>query len=175
MQWNSQPADQRKLYPGDVPGFPKIICLTKDPMTFHWQPESLAQFQLAGQYKADGKLEAAIQCYRKAVEMDSNNPAALNTLAWTLATTGKPDFRRGQEAVELATKAIELTDARLPALFKTLEAADTAAGRFSDAREAANVASTLARLTNQKDPVASDAAPFVRDSSGPAVDATNAP
>ena len=175
MQWNSQPADRRKLYPGDVPGFPKVVCLTGERMTFQWQPESLAQFQLAGQYKADGKLEAAIQCYRKAVEMDSNNPAALNTLAWTLATTGKPDLRRGQEAVELATRAVELTDARLPALFKTLEAADTAAGRFSDAREAANVANTLARLTNQKDPGAFNAVPIARDFSGPAVGATNAP
>jgi tetratricopeptide (TPR) repeat protein len=175
LEWNSQPADRRELRPGDVPSFHDITCLTDERMTFNWQPESLAQVRLAGQYEASGKLEAAIECYRKAVAMDSNNPAALNTLAWTLATTGKPDLRQGQEAVELATRAVELTDARLPAFFKTLAAANTAAGHFSDAREAANVASTLARLTNQKDPIASNAAPLDRDFSGPAVDATNAP
>jgi len=175
LQWNSQPADRRKLRPGDVPSFPQISCQSSGRMTFHWHPESLAQAQLAGQYEASGKLEAAIRCYRKAVEMDSNNPAALNTLAWALATTGKPDLREGQEAVELANKAVELTGARLPAFLKTLAVANAAAGHFSDAREAANVASMLGRLTNQKDPAASDAVPLARDFSGPAVRATNAP
>jgi tetratricopeptide (TPR) repeat protein len=175
MRWNSQPADRWKLRPGDVPGFPQISCLTGELKTFPWQPESLAQVRLAKQYEADGKLEAAIQCYRKAVEMDSNNPAALDTLAWTLATTGKPDLRRGQEAVELATRAVELTGARMPAYFETLAAANAAADRTSEAREAASVASALARLTNQKDPGASNAVPLARDFSGRAVGATNAP
>ncbi len=175
MQWHSQPADRGKLRPGDVPSFPQVTCLAGERMTFHWQPESLAQVRLAGQYEADGKLEAAIQCYRKAMEMDSNNPAALNTLAWMLATTGKPDLRQGQEAVELANKAVELTGARLPVYLGTLAVADAAAGRFSDAREVANVASTLAQLTNQKDLVVSNAVSLARDFSSPAVGATNPP
>jgi microcystin-dependent protein len=99
----------------------------------------------------------------------------LDTLAWTLATTGKPDLRRGQEAVELATRAVELTGARMPAYFETLAAANAAADRTSEAREAASVASALARLTNQKDPGASNAVPLARDFSGRAVGATNAP
>jgi tetratricopeptide (TPR) repeat protein len=175
LQWNSQPADRQKLRPGDLPSFPQISCVPSERMTFHWQPESLAQVQLARQHETDGKLEAAIQCYRKAVEMDSNNPAALNTLAWMLATTGKPDLRQGQEAVELATRAVELTDARLPAFLETLAAANAAAGHFADAREAANVASTLGRLTNQKKQVVPNPGPLTQDFSGPAVDATNAP
>ena len=175
LQWNSQPADRRKLRPGDVPSFPQITCEASERMTFHWQPESLAQAQLARQYETDGKLEAAIQCYRKAVEMDSNNPVALNNLAWMLATTGKPDLRQGQEAVELATRAVELTGTRLPAFLETFAAASAAAGHFSDAREAANVASTLAGLTNQKKQVVSNAGPLARDFPDPAVDATNAP
>jgi 4-amino-4-deoxy-L-arabinose transferase-like glycosyltransferase/tetratricopeptide (TPR) repeat protein len=175
LQWNSQPTDRQKLRPGDLPSFPQISCVPSERMTFQWQPESLAQVRLARQYEADGKLEAAIQCYRKAVEMDSNNPAALNTLAWMLATTGKPDLRQGQEAVELATKAVELTDARLPAFLETLAAANAAAGHFSDAREAANVAYTLGRLTNQKKQVVPNAGPSARDFPGPALDATNAP
>jgi tetratricopeptide (TPR) repeat protein len=175
LQWNSQPADRRKLRPGDVPSFPQMSCEPGERMMFHWRPESLAQVRLARQYEANGKLAAAIQCYRKAVEMDSNNPAALNTLAWMLATTGKPDLRQGQEAVELATRAVELTDVRLPAFLETLAAANTAAGHFSDARAAADVAHTLGRLTNQREPGASNAVPLARDFSGPAVDATNAP
>jgi tetratricopeptide (TPR) repeat protein len=175
LQWNSQPADRRKLRPGDKPSFPRISCRPSERMTFHWQPESLAQVRLAGQYETDGKPEAAIQCYRKAVEMDSNNPAALNTLAWMLATTGKPDLRQGREAVELANKAVELTDARLPAFLETLAVANAAAGHFSDAREAAGVAYTLGRLTNQKKQAALNAGPLNRVFSGPAVDATNAP
>jgi hypothetical protein len=107
--------------------------------------------------------------------MDSNNPAALDMLAWTLATTGKPDLRRGQEAVELATRAVELTGARMPAFFETLSVADAVAGHFSDARGAASVATTLALLTNQKDPGASNAVPLARDFSGLEVGATNAP
>jgi hypothetical protein len=107
--------------------------------------------------------------------MDSNNPAALNTLAWMLATTGKPDLRQGQEAVELATRAVELTGARLPTFLETLAAANAAAGHFSDAREAANVADTMGRLTNQKKQVIPNAGPLARDFPGPAVAATNAP
>ncbi len=175
LQWNSQPAGREKLRPGEVPSFPKFTCLADGRMTFDWQPESLAQVRLARQYEASGKLEAAVQCYRKAVEMDSNNPAALNILAWMLATTGKPDLRQGQEAVELANKAVELTDVRLPAFLETLAVANRAAGHFSDASETASVAYILARLTNQKDPTASNAVPFARDFSGPAMGATNAP
>ena len=175
LQWDSQPASRRKLRPGDVPSFTKISCQPSERMTFHWQPESLAQVRLARQYEADGKLEAAIQCYRKAVEMDSNNPAALNTLAWMLATTGKPDLRQGQEAVELAHKAVELTDVRLPAFLETLAVANAAAGHFSDARVAANVASILARVTNQKKRSHSPPGSLDRVFSGPAVGATNAP
>jgi hypothetical protein len=173
--WRSQPDNGGKLRPGDVPSFPRITCLASERMTLKWQPESLAQVRLARQYEANGKIEAAIQCYRKAVEMDSNNPAPLSVLAWMLATTDRPDLRQGQEAVELATRAVELTDYRLPNSLGILAVADAAAGRFSAARETASVASTLAKLTNQKDPTASNAMPFARNFSAPAVGATNAP
>jgi hypothetical protein len=175
VRWRSQPANQGKLRPGDVPSFPQVTCLAGERMMLKWQPESLAQVRMARQYEAGGKLEAAIQCYRKAVEMDSNNPAVLSVLAWMLATTGRPDLRQRQEAVELATRAVELTDFRLPSCLGTLAVADAAAGRFSVAREAASAASILAQLTNQKDPTASNAIPFVRNFSGPAMGATNAP
>lgn len=173
--WRSQPFDRGKLRPGNVPSFPQVTCLASERMKLQWQPGLLAQFRLAGKYEAEGKLEAAIQCCRKAMEMDSNNPAVLSTLAWMLATTGKPDLRQRQEAVELATKAVELTNFRQPNCLGTLAVADAAAGRFSDAREAASVASILAQLTNQKDPTVSNAAPFAQDFSGPTVCATNAP
>ena len=108
-------------------------------------------FQLAGQLEDEGKIEAAIQNYRQALAVDSNNPEVLNNLALILATANKPELRDGQEAVRLATKAVELTGSREPIMIGTLAAAYAETGQFANAVEMANIATALASITGQKD------------------------
>ena len=110
--------------------------------------------QLASQLTGEGKIEAAIQNYRQALTVDSNNPVALNNLAWILATANRPELRDGREAVRLATKVVELTDNKEPIMIGTLAAAYAEAGQFTNAVEMAKNAVALAVVTGQKDVVA---------------------
>ena len=150
VQFDTQPANPREVQAGQVPIFTNIFVSTKVVMTFTEKPESAKLAQLARQLEAEGRVEEAIQCYRKVLDVDSSNPVVLNNLAWILATSSKPELRNGEEAVLLATKAVKLVDSRLPSFIETLAAAYVEAGQSSKAIEAANTARVLALLTGQK-------------------------
>jgi serine/threonine-protein kinase len=162
VQFDSQPANRREIQDGDVPSFPMI-------------PEAVKQFQVASQLEANGKIEEAIQRYRNALNMDSNNPVALNNLAWILATTDKLELRNGEEAMRLAARAVEQTDWRQPLFIGTLAAAYAEAGQFPQACEMALTAHALAWMTNQKEIAAKNQKLLDLYSSGKTVDATHAP
>ena len=151
VQFNTQPANQREVQAGDVPSFSNISYALEDKIMFPWKPEAMQQVQLASQLEVEGRIETAIQRYREALNVDSNNPVVLNNLAWILATASKPELRNGEEAVRLATKAVALTDRRLPLFIETLAAAYAEAGQFSKAAQIAQTARILAILTNQPD------------------------
>ena len=154
VQFNTQPANSREVQAGDVPSFPSITFLAEDKELLPWKPEAIKQDQLASQLETDGKVEEIIQHYREALNVDSNNPVVLNNLAWILATASKPELRNGEEAVQLATRAVELTDGRLPYFIGTLGAAYAETGQFSKAAQIAQVAHILAMLENQPDEAA---------------------
>ena len=116
--------------------------------------EVAMHLRLASQLEGEGKIEEAIQTYRQALAVDSNNPVVLNNLAWILTAANKPELRDGQEAVRLATKAVELTGSRKPIMIGTLAAAYAEAGQFTNAVEMANTAFALASITGQKDAAA---------------------
>lgn len=59
----------------------------------------------------------------------------LNNLAWVLATSPKDEVRDGKRAVELATKACELTEFKEAHILSTLAAAYAENGDFEKARE----------------------------------------
>jgi 4-amino-4-deoxy-L-arabinose transferase-like glycosyltransferase len=151
VQFNTPPANQREVQAGDVPSFPYFSSALVDKITFSWEPEAKKQTQLAGQLEADGKVAEAIQHYREALNVDSNNPVVLNNLAWILATASRPELRNGEEAVQLATKAVKLTDRRLPLFIETLAAAYAETGQFSKAAQITQTARILAILVNQPD------------------------
>ena len=135
----------------------------------------MTQVQLAVRYENEGKIEEAIQHYRIALDVDSNNPVVLNNLAWMLATASRSELRNGEEAVQLATKAVELTDRRIPLFIGTLAAAYAEAGEFSNAVEMAQTARALAWITSQKEIAAKNEKLLSLYSSGKTVDATSAP
>jgi tetratricopeptide (TPR) repeat protein len=151
VQFTSQPLNPQEVRAGDAPKFPLYTYKTDNKSNFPMKSEVATHLQLGSQLESGGKIEAAIQNYRQALDVDSNNPAVLNNLAWILATASKPELRDSQEALRLATEAVELTDGRDPIMLGTLAAAWAEAGQFENAVETTDVAFVLASVTGQKD------------------------
>ncbi len=78
-----------------------------------------------------GNYTASINDYKQVLRIHPDDAAALNQIAWTLATCPDPDVRDGKTAVTLAEKAMSLH----PELqyLDTLAAAYAAAFRYEDA------------------------------------------
>ena len=79
------------------------------------------------------QYRAAIDDYREAIRLTPNQAGAFNGLAWLLATCPEEEHRGGSEAVELATRACELTEWTNPTALSTLAAAHAEAGAFDEA------------------------------------------
>jgi tetratricopeptide (TPR) repeat protein len=84
-------------------------------------------------YSRLGHYEEAVKDLSRAIQIDPNNPGALNELAWLLATAPDEKLRDGKRAVELATKACELTDHNDASFTDTLAAAHAEVGDFEAA------------------------------------------
>lgn len=154
IQFDSKPTNPRDVQAGAVPSFSTLSSRTENQLKFPIQPEAMQQVQLTAQLAAEGRTAEAIEHCRAALNLEPDNPVIMNDLAWMLATAAKPEWRRGDEAVELATKAVDLTHRRVPAGIGTLAAAYAETGRFPDAIRMAIVARSLALITHQKETVA---------------------
>ncbi|WP_197530359.1 tetratricopeptide repeat protein [Bythopirellula polymerisocia] len=82
-----------------------------------------------------GNHAEAIEDFEKALKVDPEDAALLNNLAWVLATSPEAEVRNGDRAVELATKACELTEYQMPHILSTLAAAFAESGNFDTAVE----------------------------------------
>jgi tetratricopeptide (TPR) repeat protein len=100
---------------------------------------------LGGKLAEAGRHQPAIACYREALAKSPDHPDILNNLASLLATAPDPSLRRPKEAVDLATKATQLTGGSSASLLDTLASAHAAAGDFQAAAAAATRALELAR------------------------------
>lgn len=109
-----------------------------------------AHYNLGVALTAQGKTEQAIQHYREALRLKPGWPRAANKLAWILATHPDPKFRDGQKAIQLASKACELTGNQQPDMMDTLAAAYAEAGQFDKAIATAQKAAELASTANQE-------------------------
>ena len=103
------------------------------------------RFTLGSALSARGELAEALARYRETIRLNPNFQEALNSLAWALATNPDPRFRDGAEAVQVATRACELTQYQHPEALAGLAAAYAETGRFSDAIAFAERAEGLAR------------------------------
>jgi hypothetical protein len=74
----------------------------------------------------------------------------LEDAAWLLATNPNASVRNGPEAVELAQRAVKLSEGREPAILDTLAAAYAEAGQFDKAVETAIEAHRLAEAAGQR-------------------------
>lgn len=84
-------------------------------------------------YLAVGEHAAAVADFEEALKHLADDPALLNNLAWVLATSPDAQVRNGKRAVELATKACDLTDYNKPHILSTLAAAFAENGDFETA------------------------------------------
>lgn len=75
----------------------------------------------------------AIAGHQEAIRRNPEDRSALNNLAWIYATCSNADLRNGQKAVELATRACELSNWANDAELDTLAAAYAEAGDFDNA------------------------------------------
>jgi len=114
------------------------------------RPDSVATHNALGTALQDqGKFTEAISHYQKALEVDPKYAPAQNNLAWVLATCPEESICNGTEAVELAERAVRLSDRRDPASLDTLAAAYAEAQQFSKAVATAQEALALAKSAQQ--------------------------
>jgi tetratricopeptide (TPR) repeat protein len=104
-----------------------------------------AHNNLGAAFLQQGRMDKAIAHYQKALESKPDYAEIQNNLAWVLATCPQASLRNGNQAVELAQRANQLTGGKNPLLLRTLAAAYAEAGRFSEAVETAQRALQLAK------------------------------
>ncbi len=80
-----------------------------------------------------GKHAEAIADFSRALKIKPEDTTLLNNLAWVLATSPEDGLRDGKRAVELASKACEMTDYKTPHILSTLAAAFAEDGNFETA------------------------------------------
>ena len=101
-------------------------------------------YRIAVAFYSQGRIRESLDQYRAALRCDPGSPLFLNNLAWLLATADDPSLRNGDEAVQLAGRACDLTHYHGPYYIGTLAAAYAEAGRFEDAVRTAEQARVLA-------------------------------
>ena len=89
----------------------------------------------AAAYRKLDKFTEAINDLKVAQEKDQLNYTSFNDLAWVYATAPQPSVRKPKEAVELATKACEMTHYEDLNALDTLAAAHAANGDFKQAQQ----------------------------------------
>ena len=112
------------------------------------QPDNAdAHYNLGDVFLRQQRTEKAIPEFRQALRLKSDwPPAALNNMAWLLATHPDPNLRNGPDALELAERACGLTGHADISLLETLAAAQAECGQFTAAITTARQAYDLAPL-----------------------------
>ena len=102
------------------------------------------QYYLGDAFYLQGKAPEALAHWREGLRLDANYLPLLSQMAWLLATSPQGSVRNGNEAVELARRAVQLSEGQDPVVLDTLGAAYAEAGRFADALDSARRALDLA-------------------------------
>jgi protein O-mannosyl-transferase len=98
-----------------------------------------------------GSLREAVDHYEKALQAEPDSILPLNNLAWVMSTGPDDSLRNNEIAVQLATKANELSKETNPIFIRTLAAAYAQAGQFEKAIETARRALEQANAQGMRD------------------------
>jgi tetratricopeptide (TPR) repeat protein len=129
---------------------PEAIAQLKEALKLD-PSHAQANFELAEDLCQISQTREAIGHYNQAINSDPGLVAALNNLAWILATDPDEKLRNGPRAVELAESACQITEWKQPFLIGTLAAGYAEAGRFTNAVATAERACAVARETKLDD------------------------
>jgi tetratricopeptide (TPR) repeat protein len=100
------------------------------------EPEDFSALRFrADAYLNIGQHAEAVADFDKALAINSDDESLLNNFAWVLATSPDDKVRDGKKAVELATKASELTGHQTPHVLSTLGASYAESGDFESAKK----------------------------------------
>ncbi len=112
--------------------------------------QSMVYENLGTAYSQLGKYEPAIQNWTRAIELNPDNIDALDKASWFLAVRGKVSVEKANQAIVYAQRVCELTKYAVPAHLDTLGVAYAAAGRFDEAKAAAEKALKLREKPGRK-------------------------
>jgi tetratricopeptide (TPR) repeat protein len=100
-------------------------------------------------YYGQGKVGEALAEWRKAIELDPTSAFAFSQAAHALAASPAASDRNGDEAVQLAGQAVELSKGEEPMYLDSLAMAYAEQGNFPQASETAQRALQMAQERNQ--------------------------
>ncbi|HWD18632.1 MAG TPA: tetratricopeptide repeat protein [Verrucomicrobiae bacterium] len=113
----------------------------KDPEAHWWRGNALS---------ANQDPVGAINEFSEALKLDPKFAAAMNDLAWILATDTRSKIHDPANAIRLAERACEISRNTQPRMLGTLAASYAAGGRFDDAVAAAQKAHDVAAAQGDK-------------------------
>ena len=96
----------------------------------------------------EGNAGAAVEQFEKSLELEPENRAFANNLAWILATAPDVAFRNGARALQLARMVNAGNEGNNPSTLRTLAAAYAQAGFPSEAAQTARNARAAALSQN---------------------------
>jgi len=169
------PRSESALPENPLPSAATINSLNGSETNSPENAELQARMELADQLNKAGKFAEALQEYREAARLYPNDPMALNNLAWSLAANPRQELRNGKEAVQLASRAVELTGQQQGVFIGTLAAAYAEDGQFAKAVEMAKKARAIALLTHQPEVAVANEQLLKLYSAGKAIGLTNGP
>jgi tetratricopeptide (TPR) repeat protein len=116
------------------------------------QPEDGGFHTILGDaFLKKGLQKDAIAEYEHATRIFPRDFVARNNLAWLLATSSDASIRDGKRAIELAEQTVQLSSGKDANYLRTLAAAYSEVGRFSEAIAVAKQAAALATMQGKTD------------------------
>lgn len=109
----------------------------------------LTHYNLGSALTVAGRIDEAIPHFSEALRLNPNSLQTLKALGWIRATQPDPADRNADEALQLATRAVQITGSQDPVTLDLLAAALAQAGRFEEAIKVAERAQALAAVQNQ--------------------------
>lgn len=114
------------------------------------KPDDAGAYNRMGEILSrQGRARDALTSYEAALRLDPEFAEATRNKAWILATSSEPELRKGDEALRLARRALELTSPESVQGLDTLAAAYAETGQFNLAVENAEKALILAGSSKQ--------------------------
>lgn len=113
--------------------------------------DPVAHNNLGIAFSQTGDMQAAIDQWNKTLAIQPDNLDAQCNLAWVYATFPDPSIRNGSKAVELAERALQLSNSTDPKIWRLAAAAYAEVGRFPEAIKAAQNGMALAEAAGNSD------------------------